>query len=82
MITTKVVKLSDADKIIKEYESQGYRFICSIQYFENVRLLFEKIEIPIENNMTDIKFHIGDFVEDRSGKIGYISDICHCDEFL
>ena len=34
----------------------------------------------IENNITDIKFHIGDFVEDREGKIGYISDICHCDE--
>ena len=33
-----------------------------------------------ENNITDIQFREGDFVENSDGKIGYISSICHCDE--
>ena len=33
-----------------------------------------------ENNITDIQFNEGDFVENKDGKIGYISSICHCDE--
>ena len=77
------VRFSDANKTIKEYKNLGYRFLGSIQYSEYVKLSFEEIQIPnrlIENNIPDIKFHIGDFVEDRDGKIGYISDICHCDE--
>ena len=75
------VRLSDAHKTIKEYESQGYRYIGSTQdSSEYANLFFEAIGIPIENNITDIKFHIGDFVEDRDGKIGYILDICHCDK--
>lgn len=32
------------------------------------------------NNITNIQFHEGDFVENNDGKIGYISSICHCDE--
>ena len=77
------VRFSDANKTIKEYENLGYRFLGSIQYSEYVKLSFEEIQIPnrlIENNIPDIKFHIGDFVEDMDGKIGYISDICLCDE--
>ena len=70
------VRLSDAHNTIKEYENLGYRFIGSRQDIEYVNLFFE----PKENNVTDIKFNIGDFVENRDGRIGYISDICHCDE--
>lgn len=33
-----------------------------------------------KNNVIDIEFHEGDFVENNDGKIGYISSICHCDE--
>ena len=36
--------------------------------------------LPEENNITDIQFHEGDYVENSDGKIGYISSICHCDE--
>ena len=31
-------------------------------------------------NVEEIKFHIGDFVKDRDGRIGYIADICKCSE--
>lgn len=72
--------LSDANKTIKEYESLGYRFIRSTQYSDCANLFFEEVHIQKENNVTDIKFNIGDFVENRDGRIGYISDICHCDE--
>lgn len=37
-------------------------------------------EVENKNNITDIQFHEGDFVESSNGKIGYISSICHCDE--
>ena len=37
-------------------------------------------EVENKNNITDIQFHEGDFVENSNGKIGYISSICHCDE--
>ena len=74
------VKLSNAHNIIKEYENLGYRFIESKQGIEYVKLFFEEVHIPKENNITDIKFNIGDFVKNRDGRIGYISDICHCDE--
>lgn len=70
------VRLSDAHNTIKEYENLGYRFIGSRQDIEYVNLFFE----PKENNVTDIKFNIGDFIENRDGRIGYISDICYCDE--
>ena len=74
------VRLSDAHNTIKEYENLGYRFIGSRQGIEYVNLFFEEVHIPKENNVTNIKFNIGDFVENRDGRIGYISDICHCDE--
>lgn len=74
------VRLPDAHNTIKEYENLGYRFIGSRQDIEYVNLFFEEVHIPKENNVTNIKFNIGDFVENRDGRIGYISDICHCDE--
>ena len=37
-------------------------------------------EVENKNNITDIQFHEGDFVENSDGKIGYISSICHCDK--
>lgn len=37
-------------------------------------------EVENKNNITDIQFHEGDFVESSNGKIGYISSICHCDK--
>ena len=37
-------------------------------------------EVENKNNITDIQFHEGDFVENSNGKIGYISSICHCDK--
>lgn len=67
------VSLSDAHKTIKEYENLGYLYIGSNQGMGIVTLAFRD---PI----TDIQFHEGDYVESRDGKIGYISDICHCDE--
>lgn len=33
-----------------------------------------------KNNVIDIEFHEGDYVENNDGKIGYISSICHCDK--
>ena len=43
-------------------------------------MINELEEIEKKNNITDIQFHEGDFVENKDGKIGYISSICHCDE--
>ena len=43
-------------------------------------MINELEEIEKKNNTTDIQFHEGDFVENKDGKIGYISSICHCDE--
>lgn len=67
------VSLNDAHKTIKEYENLGYLYIGSNQCMGIVTLTFRD---PI----TDIQFHEGDYVENRDGRIGYISDICHCDE--
>lgn len=67
------VSLSDAHKTIKEYENLGYLYIESNQSMGVAALTFR---YPI----TDIQFHEGDFVENKNGKIGYISSICHCDE--
>ena len=30
--------------------------------------------------MNNIEFHKGDFVENKDGRVGYISFICHCDK--
>lgn len=45
-----------------------------------MKLMFQDPSASEENNTTDIQFHEGDFVENKDGKIGYISSICHCDE--
>ena len=45
-----------------------------------MKLIFQDPIASEENNTTDIQFHKGDFVENKDGKIGYISSICHCDE--
>ena len=74
------VSLSDARKTIKEYENLGYLHVGTIQNIDDVTLNFRDPIVPKENNTTDIQFHEGDFVENKDGKIGYISSICHCDE--
>lgn len=70
------VKTSEASKTIEDYKKLGYECIGYDNYLEGTILSFRQKE----NNATNIKFHIGDFVEDKDGKVGYISDICHCEE--
>ena len=75
------VKIGEAKKIAKKYESLGYVYIKSeIVDNEYMKLIFQDPIASEENNTTDIQFHEGDFVENKDGKIGYISSICHCDE--
>lgn len=74
------VTLSEVYKTIKEYENLGYLHIGTIQNIDGVTLNFGDPVISEENNITDIQFHEGDYVENNDGKIGYISSICHCDE--
>lgn len=74
------VSLSDVQKTIKEYENLGYLHVGTVRTIDGVTLRFRDPIIPEENNITDIQFHEGDFVESSDGKIGYISSICHCDE--
>ncbi len=74
-------KIGEAKKIAKKYESLGYVYIKSeIIDNEYMKLIFQDPIASEENNTTDIQFHEGDFVENKDGKIGYISSICHCDE--
>ena len=74
------VSLSDVQKTIKEYENLGYLHVGTVRTIDGVTLRLRDPIIPEENNITDIQFHEGDFVESSDGKIGYISSICHCDE--
>lgn len=74
------VSLSDAHKTIKEYENLGYLHVGTIRTVDGITLRFIDPIVPEENNTTDIQFHEGDYVENKDGKIGYISSICHCDE--
>ena len=74
------VDLIDAYKTIKGYENLGYLHVETIQNIDVVILRFRDPITPKENNITDIQFHEGDYVENNEGKIGYISSICHCDE--
>lgn len=74
------VTLSEVYKTIKEYENLGYLHIGIVQTIDGVTLRFRDPIVPEENNITDIQFHEGDYVENSNGKIGYISSICHCDE--
>ena len=74
------VDLIDAYKTIKGYENLGYLHVETIQNIDGVILRFRDPITPKENNITDIQFHEGDYVENNEGKIVYISSICHCDE--
>nr|DAE65176.1 MAG TPA: CCDC85 family protein [Bacteriophage sp.] len=74
------VSLNDARKTIKEYENLGYLHIGTVRTIDGITLSFRDPIVPEENHTTDIQFHEGDFVENKDGKIGYISSICHCDE--
>lgn len=75
------VKICEAKETAKIYESLGYVYIKSeIVDNEYMKLIFQDPIASEENNITDIQFHEGDFVENKDGKIGYISSICHCDE--
>lgn len=75
------VKICEAKDTIKKYEDLGYRFISEGNVGEGyLKLIFRDPIVPKENNITDIQFHEGDYVESSDGKIGYISSICHCDE--
>lgn len=74
------VTLSEVYKTIKEYENLGYLHIGTVRTIDGVTLRFRDPIVPEENNITDIQFHEGDYVENSNGKIGYISSICHCDE--
>ena len=74
------VSLSEVHKIIKEYEDLGYLHVGTVPSIDGVILRFRDPIILKENNITDIQFHEGDYVESGDGKIGYISSICHCDE--
>lgn len=76
-----VVRLSDAARVIKEYQNAGYIYDGSInQDLTCVTLEFKDLNIPKKDKVTDIEFHEGDFVENNDGRTGYISSICHCDE--
>ena len=74
------VSLIDAHKTIKEYENLGYLHVETVRTVDGITLRFRDPIVPEENNITDIQFHEGDYVENSNGKIGYISSICHCDE--
>lgn len=74
------VDLIDAYKTIKGYEKLGYLHVETVQTIDGVTLRFRDPIVLEENNITDIQFHEGDYVENNEGKIGYISSICHCDE--
>lgn len=75
------VKICEARDTVKKYENLGYRFVGEENVSEGyLKLIFRESVVPEENNITDIQFHEGDYVETNDGKIGYISSICHCDE--
>lgn len=74
------VSLSDVHKTIKEYKNLGYLHVGTVRTIDGVTLRFRDPIVLEENNITDIQFHEGDYVENKDGKIGYISSICHCDE--
>ena len=75
------VKICEAKDTIKKYEDLWYKLVSEENVGEGyLKLIFRDPIVPEENNTTDIQFHEGDFVENKDGKIGYISSICHCDE--
>lgn len=75
------VKICEARDTVKKYENLGYRFVDEENVGEGyLKLIFREPVVSVGNNITDIQFHEGDYVENNDGKIGYISSICHCDE--
>ena len=75
------VRKSEAKETMKIFVNLGYFYLDFRKVDkEHVKLIFRDPIVPEENNITDIQFHEGDFVENKNGKIGYISSICHCDE--
>lgn len=75
------VKICEAKNTVKKYENLGHVYIRSeIIDNEYIKLIFSDPIVPEENNIIDIQFHEGDYVENNEGKIGYISSICYCDE--
>ena len=75
------VRKSEAKETMKIFVNLGYFYLGFRKVDkEHIKLIFRDPIVPEENNITDIQFHEGDFVENKDGKIGYISSICHCDE--
>lgn len=75
------VRKPEAKETMKIFVNLGYFYLGFRKVDkEYVRLIFREPVVPEENNITDIQFHEGDYVENNEGKIGYISSICHCDE--
>ena len=75
------VRKSEAKETMKIFVNLGYFYLGFRKVDkEHVKLIFRDPIVTEENNITDIQFNEGDFVENKDGKIGYISSICHCDE--
>ena len=75
------VRKSVAKETMKIFVNLGYFYLgFRTVDKEHVKLIFRDPVVPKENNITDIQFHEGDYVENNDGKVGYISHICHCDE--
>ena len=75
------VRKSEAKETMKIFVNLGYFYLGFRKVDkEHVKLIFRDPIVSEENNITDIQFHEGDYVENNDGKIGYISSICHCDE--
>ena len=75
------VRKPEAKETMKILVNLGYFYLGFRKVDkEYVRLIFRDPVVSEENNITDIQFREGDFVENSDGKIGYISSICHCDE--
>ena len=75
------VRKSVAKETMKIFVNLGYFYLGFRKVDkEHVKLIFRDPIVSEENNITDIQFHEGDFVENNDGKVGYISSICHCEE--
>ena len=68
------VKIGEAKKIAKKYESLGYVYIKSeIVDNEYMKLIFQDPIASEENNTTDIQFYEGDFVENKDTRFCFKS---------
>ena len=62
------VKICEAKDTIKKYEDLGYKFVSEENVGEGyLKLIFRGSIVPEENNITDIQFHEGDFIENKDG---------------